>query len=93
MTLVWTPAFKRTVKRLIRQNPKLRSKIEKTLEQLVEDPFHPSLKTHKLKGDLQGRWSCSIDYSNRLIFKFVVNVDSQTEEILLLSLGSHDAVY
>ena len=93
MTLVWTPAFKRTVKRLIRQNPTFRSKVEKTLERLAENPFHPNLKTHKLKGDLQGRWSCSIDYSNRLIFKFVVNADSQTEEILLLALGSHDAVY
>lgn len=93
MNLVWTPAFSRAFKRLIRQNPKLRPHIETTLEQLLKNPFHPTLKTHKLKGDLQGQWSCSIDYSNRIVFKFVVHPDSGTEEILLLALGSHDEVY
>lgn len=93
MNLVWTPVFSRAFKRLIRQNPQLRPQIETTLEQLLKNPFHPTLKTHKLKGDLQGRWSCSIDYSNRIVFEFVTNADSGIEEILLLALGSHDEVY
>lgn len=93
MDLVWTPAFSRAFKRLIRQNPQLRPSIEATLEQLLKDPFHPTLKTHKLKGDLQGRWSCSIDYNNRIVFEFVTNSNFGTEEILLLALGSHDEVY
>lgn len=93
MDLVWTPAFSRTFKRLIRQNPQLRPQIEAALEQLLENPFHQTLKTHKLKGDLQGRWSCSIDYNNRIVFEFVTNSESGTEEILLLALGSHDEVY
>ncbi len=91
--LVWSSTFIRAFKRLIRQNPQLRPQIEKTLQQLAEDPFHPSLRTHKLKGDLSGRWSCSIDYSNRIVFKFVNNPDTDEEEILLLTLGSHDEVY
>jgi len=91
--LVWSSAFIRTFKRLVRQNPQLRSVIEQTLQQLAEDPFNPSLRSHKLKGDLADRWSCSIDYSNRILFKFVTNPDSNKEEILLLTLGSHDDVY
>ncbi|HEY9822358.1 MAG TPA: type II toxin-antitoxin system mRNA interferase toxin, RelE/StbE family [Candidatus Sericytochromatia bacterium] len=91
--LVWTPTFSRAFKRLVRQNPQLRPQIERILHQLAEDPLYPSLRTHKLKGDLAGRWSCSIDYSNRLVFKFVENPDSNEEEILLLTLGSHDDVY
>ncbi|GAB4204925.1 MAG: hypothetical protein Fur006_60520 [Coleofasciculaceae cyanobacterium] len=91
--LVWSSTFIRAFKRLIRQNPQLRPQIEQTLQQLAEEPFHPSLRTHKLKGDLSGRWSCSIDYSNRIVFKFANNPDTDEEEILLLTLGSHDEVY
>lgn len=93
MQLVWTSAFSRAFKRLVRQNPQLRPQIEQTLEKLLADPFHPSLKTHKLKGDLEGRWSCSIDHSNRIIFRFETNPNSSEEEIFLLVLGSHDEVY
>ncbi len=91
--LVWSQAFIRAFKRLVRQNPQLRPQIEQILKQLAEEPFHPSLHTHKLKGDLSERWACSIDYSNRILFKFVNNPDSDEEEILLLTLGSHDVVY
>jgi addiction module RelE/StbE family toxin len=93
MQLTWSPAFSRAFKRLVRQNPQLRPQIENTLQQLVQDPLHPSLRTHKLKGDLSGRWSCSIDYSNRIVFKFIKNSSSNEEEIFLLALGSHDEVY
>jgi mRNA-degrading endonuclease YafQ of YafQ-DinJ toxin-antitoxin module len=67
--------------------------IEKTLQQLSEDAYHPSLKTHKLKGDLDGTWSCSIDYSNRILFRFVLSPEEDREEIFLLTLGTHDDVY
>lgn len=92
-TLIWSPAFTRTLKRLVRQNPQLRSQIEQTLQQLSEEPFAPTLQTHKLKGDLSDRWSCSIDYKNRIVFKFVQNSELDEEEIFLLTLGSHDDVY
>jgi len=32
--------------------PSLRGKVEQTLRQLAQDPFHPSLHSHKLKGPL-----------------------------------------
>ncbi len=91
--LVWSSTFTRNLKRLLRRNPKLRISIEQTLQQLAEEPFHPSLRTHKLKGELSDKWACSIDYRNRILFKFVKNSDSGEEEILLLTLGSHDEVY
>ncbi|MGL5873536.1 MAG: type II toxin-antitoxin system RelE/ParE family toxin [Xenococcaceae cyanobacterium] len=91
--LVWSPTFTRNLKRLLRQNPQLRTSVEKTLQQLAKEPFHPSLRTHKLKGELSDRWACSIDYSNRILFEFVKNSISGEEEIFLLTLGSHDEVY
>ena len=93
MQLVWSSAFSRSLKRLIRQNPNLKIPTEQTLQQLTNDPFHPSLQTHKLKGDLADCWACSITYRERIVFKFVKNPDSEAEEILLLAIGSHDEVY
>jgi addiction module RelE/StbE family toxin len=92
--IAWSPKSLRTFKRIIRQNPQLRPLIEKTLERLSEDPFHPALRTHKLTGDLAGAWACSIDYSYRILFEFITPPDGKGEDaILLLNLGSHDDVY
>jgi addiction module RelE/StbE family toxin len=91
--LVWSVGFVRKFKRLIKKNPQLRIQIEQTLDLLTEDPFNSSLRTHKLKGDLDGVWSCSVDYDNRILFEFVINPDLGEEEIFLLTLGSHDDVY
>ncbi|MBL1211503.1 MAG: type II toxin-antitoxin system mRNA interferase toxin, RelE/StbE family [Geminocystis sp. GBBB08] len=78
---------------MIRKNSLLRNSIERILTQLAEDPFHPSLYSHKLKGDLSQTWSCSIDYSYRIIFQFIDNEDKTEQAILLINLGSHDDVY
>lgn len=79
---------------MVRQNPQMRPMIEETLTQLAEDPFHPTLKTHKLSGEFAGIWACSIDYSYRILFEFVATPDGSKEDaILLLNLGDHDEVY
>ncbi|WP_017292415.1 type II toxin-antitoxin system RelE/ParE family toxin [Geminocystis herdmanii] len=91
--LIWSDNFSRKIKKLLRQNPKLRSLIEQKLEEIAENPFNANLRTHKLKGELSDKWSCSIDYSNRIIFKFIDHPNSEEKEILLLTIGSHDQVY
>lgn len=58
---------------------------------LSEDAFHPKLKTHKLKGNLEGSWACSSGYDLRIVFEFVASEGS--EAILLQTLGTHDEVY
>lgn len=93
MKIGWTPKSLRAFKRLIRKSPNLRLPIERTLRQLYEDPFHPSLHTHKLRGDLSDVWSSSIDYSYRILFEFVDNFEEGEETILLLNVGTHDEVY
>jgi addiction module RelE/StbE family toxin len=93
MRLIWSKRFVRDLKRLVRRNQEIMLEIEKTLQQLSEDSFHPSLKTHKLKGDLTGVWACSINYSNRILFEFVEDSEAEEEAILLHTVGSHDDVY
>lgn len=92
-TLVWSAAFVRAVKRALRRQPELREGVERTLKLLAEDPFHPMLHSHKLKGELAGAWACTVDYDNRILFEFVRNPESGEEEILLLTMGTHDEVY
>ena len=52
-----------------------------------ENPFHPSLRLHKLKGKLDGLWSISIDMKYRIILKPLDN-----GVILFVSIGLH-AIY
>ena len=92
-TLVWSASFTRAFKRMIRRQPGLRAKVESTLRQLAREPFHPSLHSHKLKGQLAGAWACTVDYGNRILFEFTANPDSGEDEILLLTIGTHDEVY
>jgi mRNA-degrading endonuclease YafQ of YafQ-DinJ toxin-antitoxin module len=58
---------------------------------LATDCFHPRLKTHKLKGELEGSWAFSAGYDLRIVFNFVEYEGS--EAVLLLSLGTHEEVY
>ncbi len=53
--------------------------------------FHPILKTHKLKGKLEGRWACSVAYDLRILFKVVQS--ENIEAIILLTIGTHDEIY
>ena len=91
-SLLWSKSFLRAYKRTVLQHPEIRTKIKSILEQLADDPFHPNLRSHKLKGELAGSWACSIDYDYRIIFEFVKSTDSE-EEILLITMGSHEEVY
>ena len=83
----------RAFKRVTHRQPDLEARIEQTLQHLAEGPFHQSLHTHKLKGELAGAWACTVDYHNRILFEFAQNPESGKEEILLLTMGTHDEVY
>ena len=48
------------------------------------NPFHPSLKTHKLSGKEQGVWAFWINGSYRIKFIFLPN-----REVLFLDIGTH----
>jgi mRNA-degrading endonuclease YafQ of YafQ-DinJ toxin-antitoxin module len=83
--------FIRAARKAIRKNPQLASDLRIVLERLAEDAFHPALRTHKLKGRLDGSWACSAGYDLRILFRFVPYESS--EAILLLTVGGHEEVY
>ena len=57
------------------------------LRRFAADPRDPLLRTHKLKGELAGYWSFSVDEDLRVIFRWDGDV------AFLVNLGSHDEVY
>ncbi len=81
----------RAARRLIKKRPTYASDIQLVLVLLEADAFNPRLKTHKLKGELEGSWACSVGYDLRIIFKIVEYQNA--EAILLESIGTHDEVY
>jgi len=48
--LAWDSSFRRAFERQTRRDRSLAERIFRVLDQLVVDPFHPTLKTHKLSG-------------------------------------------
>ena len=91
-TLIWDNSFKRAFKRFVRKNPQLQEKIFNTLSVLETDPFASSLKSHKLSGQLEGLWACSVAYDCRIIFAFQED-NKQDKAIVLIDIGTHDEVY
>jgi mRNA interferase YafQ len=89
--LVYTPSFVRAARRLVSKSPRLAHDVEQTLKVLSDDPFHPSLRTHKLKGELKDSWACSAGYDLRVVFKFVTAEGGKA--VLLQTIGTHDEVY
>jgi addiction module RelE/StbE family toxin len=92
-TLIKDESFKRAIKRRCKNQPQLQAKVLAVLSMLELDPFNPSLKTHKLKGDLKDFWACSVEYDFRIIFKFYQIDDEPEEAIVLIDAGTHDEVY
>lgn len=75
------------VEKFLNKHPELLSRYIKTLELLKLNPFHPSLRLHKLKG--RDHYSISINMKYRITLEFYIEGDT----ITLIRLGSHEEVY
>jgi len=89
--LLKSSAFVRAARRIAKINPRIVDDLRDALELLEADAYHPRLRTHKLKGEHDGTWSCSVGRDLRIVFEFVSTVDG--EAVLLHSVGTHDEVY
>ena len=87
--LVFTEQYTKRAIRFLRRHPELEQQYLKTLQLLEADPFHPSLRLHKLSGRLEGLHSISINLSYRITLEFLVT----DCEIMPVNVGDHDTVY
>ncbi|MBU1110178.1 type II toxin-antitoxin system mRNA interferase toxin, RelE/StbE family [Patescibacteria group bacterium] len=85
--LVFTKTFQADYKRLTSRNKLLKKQTKKALQLLVQGPFYPSLKTHKVNTRRYGtRWSSWVTGDVRLIWDFT---ESKKLVIWLLDIGRH----
>jgi mRNA-degrading endonuclease YafQ of YafQ-DinJ toxin-antitoxin module len=87
--IIETKTYSKKVRKFFKKHPNIFNKYEKTIFILEQNPYHPSLRLHKLKGGLKEYFSVSIDLEYRIILDFIV-ID---KEIYLIDIGSHDEVY
>lgn len=88
--IVWDKKFKRIYKSWSKKHPDLVDSFRDKMGLFINDPFHPSLRTHSLSGILKGLWSLRITYEYRLIFKFI---GKGKKKVLLIDIGTHEEVY
>jgi addiction module RelE/StbE family toxin len=81
MKILYSSKFIREYKKLPLSVKKIAEKKEAIFR---KDPFNAKLKTHKLKGDLKGFLSFSIDRKHRIIFEF-----ANSDTIWFHSVGEH----
>jgi addiction module RelE/StbE family toxin len=87
--LIYTDSYINKAKRFVKKHPELISQYEKTLKILENDPHHPSLRLHRLKGKLKDMHSISINISYRITLEFYL----KDKAIVLVNVGHHDEVY
>lgn len=81
MQIFYSPEFSRRYKRLSDDLRALAKEKEKIFK---EDPFDPTLKTHKLHGEHSGCWAFWINYKYRIIFEFY-----KKDEVRFYAIGDH----
>ncbi|MFZ1037951.1 MAG: type II toxin-antitoxin system YafQ family toxin [Smithella sp.] len=87
--ILYTDSYLKRARKFIKKHPDLISQYEKTLKILEINPFHRSLRLHKLQGRPSELYSVSINISYRMTIIFMIEDD----KIIPIDLGSHDEVY
>ena len=87
--LVFTEQYEKRAARFLKRHPELKNQYLKTLQLLVANPHHPSLRLHPLAGRLAALHSVSINLSYRITLELLIT----EREIIPVNIGDHDTVY
>jgi len=87
--IVITEHYFKKLKKFIKKHPTLLERYGKTMELLEIDPYHPSLRIHKLQGKLKDYHSISITMQYRIVIEFII----KDNEIIPIDIGTHEDVY
>ncbi len=82
MIINFSPRFKRAYKKLPTH---IKEDFDKQITLFVQDPNHPSLKTHKLKGNFQECVAFRLRDGYRVLFEFYTSTI-----VNLLDVGPHN---
>ena len=86
---IYTKSYLKLATKFAKRHPDLLIQYEKALKLLELNPFHPSLRLHRLSGSLSDLHSISINISYRITLEFLI----EDGKIILVNVGSHDEIY
>jgi addiction module RelE/StbE family toxin len=87
--LVITETYRKRLRKFLKKHPEMMDRYAKAVTLLEVDPFHPSLRLHKLQGNLKEYYSVSINMQYRIVIDFII----VEHEIIPIDIGSHHDVY
>ena len=87
--VIYTKSYLKRATKFAKRHPELLAQYEKTLKLLELNPFHPSLRLHRLSGSLSDLHSISINISYRITLEFLI----ENDKIILVNVDSHDETY
>lgn len=85
----FTDEYEKKALRFFKKHKDIYPQYKKTIEILSQNPYHPSLRLHKLQGKLSAFYSVSINMKYRVVIDFIIENDI----IILVDIGSHNDVY
>lgn len=84
--ILFSPDFQKKLLSVKKKDHKLFNRIRRQLKIFSVTPQHPSLRLHKLKGNLKNVWSVSVSMDFRIVF-----IDE--EYYYFFDMGAHDQIY
>lgn len=82
----FSPTFQKKYQKIKATDPELGLLIKKQLQQFKSNPHHPSLRTHKLKGNLKQVFSISVTRKIRILFL-------EDHQYYFFDIGTHEQMY
>lgn len=84
-----TESYQKKLIKFLRKHRDITSKYTKVILLLEANPYHPSLRLHKLSGKLEMLHSVSIDMQYRITIECII----EDKKIIPVNIGTHDEVY
>lgn len=80
--IIYLPIFIKSFNKL---EPSLQEEMLEKIKLFEDKENHKSLQVHKLKGALADKYSFSINYKYRIVFRYL-----SKKEVVFLAIGDHD---
>lgn len=87
--LIFPTPYQKREKSFLRKHSELRQRYFKTLLLLEQNPLHPSLRLHPMRGRLTGLHSVSIS----MRYRITLELELREQKIVFVIVGSHGEVY
>ena len=87
-SLIFTESYEIKARKFLKKHPEVIGQYEKALKLLELNPYHPSLRIHKVNIQGDEVFSISINISYRITIDLLIN----KMEIIPINIGSHDDI-